>query len=144
MKYYMIVTKSNFVVHGQGCVKKWSTPGINYDRSAWVLNLKQFAVHLPLWGVFSGSSAGKESTQSAGDVGLIPELWRSPGEGKGYPLEYSGRENSMDYIVHGVTESQTWLSGFHFPFVGGGQLLTDIQKLKEGFSIRKLDPALEK
>ena len=37
----------------------------------------------------------------------------SPGEGKGYPLQYSGLENSVDCIVHGVTKSQTWLSNFH-------------------------------
>ena len=41
-------------------------------------------------------SAGKESTCNVGDVGSIPGLGRSPGEGKGYPLEYSGLENSMD------------------------------------------------
>ena len=51
---------------------------------------------------FPGSSAGKESTCSAGDLGSIPGLGRSPGEGKGYPLQYSGLENSMDCIVHGV------------------------------------------
>ena len=44
-------------------------------------------------------SAGKESTCNVGDLGLIPELGRSPGEGKGYPLLYSGLENSMDCIV---------------------------------------------
>ena len=52
-------------------------------------------------------SAGKESTCNAGDLGSIPGLGRCPGEGKGYPLQDSGLENSMDYIVHGVTESQT-------------------------------------
>ena len=51
---------------------------------------------------FSGVSDGKETAFSAGDPGLIPELERSLGEGKGYPLQYSGLENSMDYIVHGV------------------------------------------
>ena len=40
----------------------------------------------------------------------------SPGEGKGYPLQYSGLENSMDYIVHGVTKSWIQLSDFHFHF----------------------------
>ena len=44
-------------------------------------------------------SAGKESTCNVGDLGSIPELGRSPGEGKGYPLQYSGLENSMDYTV---------------------------------------------
>ena len=63
---------------------------------------------------FPDSSVGKESTCNAGDPGLIPGLGRSPGEGKGYPLQYSGLENSMDCIVHGVTKSRTQLSDFHF------------------------------
>ena len=50
-------------------------------------------------------STGKESSCNAGDLGSIPGLRRSPGEGKGYPLQYSGLENSMDYIVHGFIES---------------------------------------
>ena len=52
----------------------------------------------------------------AGDLGSIPGLGRSPGEGKGYPLQFSGLENSMDYTVHGVTKSQTGLRDFHFHF----------------------------
>ena len=56
---------------------------------------------------FPGSSAGKESTYNAGDPGLIPGLGRSIGEGIGHPLQYSGLENSMDCIVHGVSKSQT-------------------------------------
>ena len=48
---------------------------------------------------------------NAGDLGSVPGLGRSPGEGNGYPLQYSGLENSMDYTV---TKSQTWLSDFHF------------------------------
>ena len=59
-----------------------------------------------LWG-FPCGSAGKESTCNAGDLGSIPGLGRSPREGKGYPLQYSGLENSMDCIVHGVAESRT-------------------------------------
>ena len=47
---------------------------------------------------FPGGSAGKESACSVGGLGSIPRLGRSPGEGKGYPLQYSGLENSMDYI----------------------------------------------
>ena len=56
---------------------------------------------------FPDSSVGKESTCNAGDLDSIPELGRSPGEGKGYPPQYSGLENSMDCIVHGVAKSQT-------------------------------------
>ena len=63
---------------------------------------------------FPGGSDGKASACNAGDLDLIPGLGRSPGDGKGYPLQYSGLENSMDCIVHGVTKSQTRLSHFHF------------------------------
>ena len=70
---------------------------------------------------FPCGSAGKESACNAGDLGLIPELGRSPGEGKGYPLQYSGLENFMDCIVHGVSKSQTWLScpkiAIHYIFI---------------------------
>ena len=54
-----------------------------------------------------GGSAGKESACSAGDLGSIPGLQRSPGEGKGYPLQYSGLENPMDYSPWGCKESDT-------------------------------------
>ena len=56
---------------------------------------------------FPCGSSGKESSCNAGDMGSIPGLGRSPGEEKGYPLQYSGLENSMDYIVQGVAKSQT-------------------------------------
>ena len=68
------------------------------------------------WG-FPGGSAGIESTCNVGDLGLIPGLGRSPGEGKGYPLQYSGLENSMDCTVRGIAKSQTQLSHFHFHMV---------------------------
>ena len=63
---------------------------------------------------FPCGSAGKESACNMGDLGSIPGLGRSPGEGKGYPLQYSGLENSMDCIVHGVTKSWNQLSDFLF------------------------------
>ena len=63
---------------------------------------------------FPCGSAGKESACDVGDLGSILGLGRSPGEGKGYPLQYSGLENFMDYTVHGVTMSQTRLSDFQF------------------------------
>ena len=53
---------------------------------------------------------------NAGDLGSISGLGRCPGEEKGYPLQYSGLENSMDYTVHGIAKSQTRLSHFHFHF----------------------------
>ena len=55
----------------------------------------------PVFLGFPVGSAGKESTCSVGGLGSILGLGRSPGEGKGYPLQYSGLENSMDYRVHG-------------------------------------------
>ena len=64
---------------------------------------------------FPGGSAGKESACNAGDLGSIPGLGRSLGEQNGYPLQYSGLENSMD--VHGVAKSRTRLSDFHFTSV---------------------------
>ena len=72
---------------------------------------KEQATHSSILG-FPGGSAGKESAYNAGDLSSIPGLGRSPGEGKGYPLQYSGLENSMDYIVLGVAKNQTWLSDF--------------------------------
>ena len=62
---------------------------------------------------FPESSVGKESACNVGDLGPIPGLGRSPGEEKGYPLQYSGLENSMDCTVHGAAKSQTGLSDFH-------------------------------
>ena len=57
--------------------------------------------------IFPGGSAGKESACNVGDLGLIPGLGRSPGEGKGYTLQYSGLGISMDCIARAVAKSQT-------------------------------------
>ena len=70
------------------------------------------ATHSSVLG-FPGSSTGKESTCNVGDLGSVPGLGRSPGEGKGWPLQYSGLESFMDCIVHRVTKSQEQLSDFH-------------------------------
>ena len=67
-----------------------------------------------LTSVFPDGSAGKESAGNVGYLGSIPGLGRSPGEGNGYPLWYSGLENSTDCIVHGVAKSWIRLSNFHF------------------------------
>ena len=71
----------------------------------------------PVFLGFPCGSAGKESACNAGDLGSVLGLERSPGEGKGYPLQYSALENSMDCIVHGVTKSQTQLLDFHFHII---------------------------
>ena len=92
----------------QQCRRPW------FD--SWVRKIRWTRDRLPT-PVLLGSpcgSAGKESACNMGDLGSIPGLGRSPGEGNGYPLQYSGLENSTDYIVHGVTKSQTQLSDFHF------------------------------
>ena len=72
-------------------------------------------IQLPADEGFPGGSDGKESACNMGDPGLIPGLGRSPGEGNGYPLQYSCLKNSMDTeawkaTIHGITKSQTQLS----------------------------------
>ena len=61
----------------------------------------------PVFLGFPCGSVGKKSACNAGDLGSIPELGRSPGDGKGYPLWYSGLENSTDYTAYGVAELDT-------------------------------------
>ena len=78
------------------------------------LNLVVIKVRIPISLGFPCGSAAKEFACNAGDLGSLPGLGRSPGEGKDYPLQYSGLENSMDCIVHGVTKSRTQLSDFYF------------------------------
>ena len=65
---------------------------------------------------FPDSSVGKESACIAGDAGPIPGLGGFAGEGNSYPIQNSGLENSMDYIVHGVPKSWACLSDFTFTF----------------------------
>ena len=81
--------------------------------SPWVHKESDTTERLNLTDLSCGS-ADEESSCNAGDLGSVPGLGRSPGEGKGYPLQYSGPENSMNCIVHVVTKSQTRLSDFHF------------------------------
>ena len=80
------------------------------DREAWravVRGVTKSRTGLSNLTELNCDSAGKESTCNVGDLGSIPGLGRSPGEGKGYPLQYSDLENSTDYTVHTVTKSQT-------------------------------------
>ena len=89
---------------------------MNTFLCVWTLNnfthILILSLHSP--GLFPGGSVCKESAFNVGDLGLIPGLGRSPGKGKGYPLQYSGLENSMKCTVHGVTKSRIRLSDFHF------------------------------
>ena len=75
--------------------------------------VRSWVLAVQFWGFHYGS-AGKESACNVRDLGSISGLGRSPGEGRGYPLQYSGLENSMDSTVHGAAKSQTCLSDFHF------------------------------
>src|SRR5574337_355811 len=78
--------------------------------------LRRDRLPTPVFLGFLCGSAGKESAHSVGDLGSIPGLGRSSGETKDYPLQYSGLENSIDHMVHGVAKSRTRLSDFHFTF----------------------------
>ena len=72
----------------------------------------------PVFLGFPCGLAGKDSTCNVGHLGSVSGLVRSPGEGKDYPIQYSGLENSMDCRVHGVTKSWTRLRSFHFHGLG--------------------------
>ena len=74
---------------------------------------------------FLGGSDSKVSTCNEGDLGLIRGLGRSSGEGNGYPLQYSGLENSIDSIVHGLAKSRTWDMTFTFIFKQNKLFLDD-------------------
>ena len=83
----------------------------------------------PVFLGFPGGSDGKESACNVGDLGSIPGLRRSLGEGNGYPLQFSGLENPMDRgtwraTVHGVAKSWTRLSDFYFQRYFGCLLLS--------------------
>ena len=82
----------------------------------WIGNIHWRRDRLPtlVFWCFSGGSAGKESACKAGDLGCIPGLGRSPGKGKGYPVQHSALENSMNSIVHGVAESDMTERLSHF------------------------------
>ena len=85
---------------------------------SWVreMSWRRIRLPIPVFLGFPGGSAGKESACNEGDLGSIPGLGRSPGEGKGYPLQYSALENYIDCIVRGVAKTLTWLNSFHFTF----------------------------
>ena len=78
-----------------------------------------------------------------GDLGSIPRLGRSRGEGNDYPLEYSCLENSMDCIGHGVAKSQTRLSDFHFHLFLVLQIMIVSFLLKKGIVNPLQDSCLE-
>jgi len=87
---------------------------LKVNSGLWVIMIFQCKLNLSqriyIWG-FPGGSAGKESTCSVGNLGLIPGLGRSPGEGNGYSLQYSGLR--IPWTIHGVTKSRIRLSDFN-------------------------------
>ena len=99
-------------------VPLWQLWWVFIMNGCWILsNYFSLSIHMIM--DFLGGSDSKESAWSVEDLGLIPELGRSPGEGNGYPLQYSGLENFMDRgawqaTVHGIAKSRTWLSDLHF------------------------------
>ena len=117
----------------RGSVKTWSflpsrlcsvTSSILLQQKCWYLLLVSNTSTPLEFCVFQRTLTetwSKASVCNMGDGDSIPRLGRSPGEGKGYPLQYSGLENSKDHIVHGFAKSRTWLSDFHF---------TSLHKLK--------------
>ena len=93
----------------------------------------------PVFLGFPCGSAGKESAHSLGDLDSIPGLGRFPVDEKGYPLQYSGLDSSVDCIVHGVAKSQRWLSDSHFHFSLSGKTDPNImQKLLKTGGKKKL------
>ena len=98
IQYFVLLCLTNFALHIT----------LQFHPCFVIGNISFFYVGFPC------GLAGEESACNAGDLGSSPGLGRSPGEGKGYSLQYSGLENSMNFIVHGVAKGWTWLSGFHF------------------------------
>ena len=113
-----------------------------------ILDLAQLWKVLLILKGFPDSSVGKESICNAGDPGLIPGLTRSPGEEKGYPLQYSGLENCTDCTGHGIAKSRAQLSNFHFTFSFRCRITSVCvcelmkQRLYWPVIIRKVDQAL--
>ena len=103
-----------------------------FEQWSWFKIEYQTILGLPRWLSFPDSSAGKESACNAGGLGLIPGLGRSAGEGKGYPLQYSGLENSKDCIVYRVAKSRTWPSDFHsLTRLGGSAVKTSLANVAD-------------
>ena len=103
----------------------------NKENNCW----REWNLHILLVGILNGSLASKNSMRAPQKVKhdvitLVPGLGRSPGEGKGYPLQYSGLENSMDCIVHGAAKSWTWLSDIHLSYDPGISSWVYTKKMK--------------
>ena len=111
-RYIVIHTVKGFSIVNKADVDVFLEFSCFFCNSTDVGNL--ILIPLPLG--FPCGSGSKESAHNEGDLGSIPGLGRSPGEGQGFPLQYSGLENSTGCIVHGVAKSWTQLCNFHFHF----------------------------
>ena len=108
------------------CLKKTGMNEVesrSHDDKGFQLGIRCICLrHSIIWtSTFPHGSAGKESACKMRDLELIPGLGRSFRERKGYPLQYSGLENSMDSIVHRVTKSWTGFSDFRFHSQSGSE-----------------------
>ena len=113
---HIAILKNGLCLYTYSHLKKYSFP-LWFILRDWI-HWRRDRLPTPVFLGFPCGSAGKESACNAGDLGSVLGLGRSPGDGKGYLLQYSGLENSMDCIVHGVTRSRTRLSNLHFTFPG--------------------------
>ena len=106
-------SKASILLHSAFFIVQLSHPYMTTGKT--IALTRRTKAEIILYGPgFPCGSAGKKSTCNAGDLGSTPRLGRCPWRGKVYPLQYSGLENFMDYIVHGVAKSQTQLSDFHW------------------------------
>ena len=96
---YLLMSSIPLLVNALPCLTKSTSEHCSLSKVTWV---------------FPCGSAGKVSACNAGDLGLTPGLGRTPEERNSHPFQYSGLENSMDCIVHGVAKTWTRLSDFHF------------------------------
>ena len=110
------VSKSQFSLLSNGEHNNYYpfTLTTKWDNACFTKYVNVCNVEYAIWGFLEGSDGKKNLPANAGDLGLIPGPGRSPGEGIGFPLQYSCLENSMDRgvwwaIVHGVAKSWTWL-----------------------------------
>ena len=90
------------------CRRPW------FNSWVWKIPWRRDGLPTPVFLDFPCGSAGEESACNVGDLSSIPGFGRSPGEGKGYSLQYYGLENSRDCIVHGVIKSGTLFVTFTF------------------------------
>ena len=113
--FFKYIYRKKVCVFSDGSVGKESA--FNARDPGLIAGSERFSgegISIPVFLDFPCGSAGKESACNAGDLSLVPGLRISPGEGNSYLLQYSGLENCMYCIVHGVAKSWTQLSDFNF------------------------------